>query len=100
MHRPGHYCVSALLISNSIPDACSEAIHGVKAGVAQLELVATPEIAQLLGVSRQRADVITKQAGFPEPIASLSVGKIWSKSDVERWMSAHRPKAAGKPRKR
>jgi predicted DNA-binding transcriptional regulator AlpA len=54
-------------------------------------LVATPEIAELLEVSRQRADVITKQVGFPEPVASLSVGKIWRESDVKRWISMHRP---------
>jgi predicted DNA-binding transcriptional regulator AlpA len=52
-----------------------------------LDLVATPEIAQMLGVSRQRADVITKQMGFPSPVAELSIGRVWSKSDVERWIA-------------
>jgi prophage regulatory protein len=61
-----------------------------------LDLVATPEIAQMLGVSRQRADVITKQVGFPSPIAELSIGRVWSKSDVERWIAASRRPSTGR----
>jgi predicted DNA-binding transcriptional regulator AlpA len=60
----------------------------------QLELVATPEIASMLGVSRQRADALTRQVGFPAPAAKLSIGRIWLKSDVDRWIHVHRPQRA------
>lgn len=45
------------------------------------------EIAALLGVSRQRADQISRQKGFPEPVAVLSGGRqrIWNAADVRKW---------------
>lgn len=50
-----------------------------------VDLVGTAEIADLLGVTRQRAWQITAEGGFPAPVAVLSAGKFWRKSDVERW---------------
>lgn len=50
------------------------------------------EIREMLGgVSRQRASVIANQRNFPEPIAVLAMGKVWRKSDVEKWIKQHRP---------
>jgi predicted DNA-binding transcriptional regulator AlpA len=49
------------------------------------ELMGTTEIAQLLGVSRQRAGQLAATEGFPEPIARLAAGPIWRRADVERW---------------
>lgn len=45
------------------------------------------EIAELLGVSRQRADQLSRQKGFPEPVAVLSNGRqrIWAAEDVRAW---------------
>lgn len=44
------------------------------------------EIAQMLGVSRQRVHAISSRSHrFPEPVATLSAGKIWLRSDVEAW---------------
>lgn len=49
-------------------------------------LVGTSEIAELLGVSRQRADRITKdEPNFPEPEASLNSGRVWSRQAVLTW---------------
>ncbi|MBM0260220.1 hypothetical protein [Micromonospora sp. 4G55] len=57
-----------------------------------MELVGVSEIREMLGgVSRQRASVIANQRNFPEPIAVLAMGKIWRKSDVEKWIKQHRP---------
>jgi len=53
------------------------------------------EIRAMLGnVSRQRASVIANQRNFPEPIAVLAMGKVWRKSDVEKWIREHRPDLA------
>lgn len=49
-------------------------------------LVGTAEIAEMLGVSRQRVDVITRTHGdFPEPEAELASGRVWLRSAVEEW---------------
>jgi prophage regulatory protein len=48
-------------------------------------LLGVKEIGQLLGVSRQRADQLTKTEGFPLPEAEISAGRIWNRQDVEAW---------------
>ena len=51
------------------------------------ELVGVAEIAEMLGVSRQRVHqlVRAKTIGFPRPVAELSAGAIWAREDVEKW---------------
>ena len=49
-------------------------------------LVGVAEIAELLGISRQRVDAIVKtHADFPRPEVELAAGRIWKREDVERW---------------
>lgn len=48
-------------------------------------LVAAYEIAQMLGVSRQRVSQLATSTGFPEPVAVLGVGRIWLREDVVAW---------------
>jgi prophage regulatory protein len=43
------------------------------------------EIATLLGVSRQYADRLVRQADFPAPEAVITAGRIWKRSDIEAW---------------
>jgi prophage regulatory protein len=43
------------------------------------------EIADLLGVSKQRADQLRRRPDFPAPTDRYSRGDLWSASDVERW---------------
>lgn len=50
-----------------------------------LRLVGIREIAQLISVSRQRADQIARSKGFPEPVAELASGRIWDRSAVVHW---------------
>jgi predicted DNA-binding transcriptional regulator AlpA len=50
-----------------------------------VDLVSTPEIAVMLGVSRQRVDQLTRMEGFPEPAAELAIGRVWERADVEAW---------------
>jgi hypothetical protein len=52
-------------------------------------LVGVAEIAEMLGVSRQRVNVIVKtHPDFPEPEAELSAGRIWLRSAVVAWAEA------------
>ena len=49
------------------------------------ELMGVAEIAELLGVSRQRVHQLSKAPEFPAPIAELSAGAIWEREAVETW---------------
>lgn len=50
-----------------------------------MNLVGAAEIAEMLGVSRQRVTQLTGRADFPEPVARLAMGKVWRLEDVEEW---------------
>ena len=50
-----------------------------------VELVSTVEIADLVGLSRQRVDQLSRQGGFPSPVASLAIGRVWARADVIDW---------------
>ena len=52
------------------------------------------EIRVRLGVSRQRAYIVTGRRDFPEPWRELAMGKVWRSTDVEEWIAAHRPDLA------
>ncbi|WP_308127749.1 DNA-binding protein [Frankia sp. CiP3] len=56
-------------------------------------LMGTAEIAERLGVSRQRVQQIeTTDPTFPKPVAELSAGKVWESTDVEKWIVERRVK--------
>jgi predicted DNA-binding transcriptional regulator AlpA len=48
-------------------------------------LVGVAEIAQLLGVTRQRVNALASRPSFPKPEAVLTAGRIWRRSDIEEW---------------
>lgn len=48
-------------------------------------IVGAAEIAELLGVSRQRVDQLTRRPEFPAPVAELASGRFWVRGEVERW---------------
>lgn len=54
-------------------------------------LYGTSEIADRLGVTRQRAYAITRAKGFPEPYEELIMGSVWRVEDVEKWIEDNRP---------
>ncbi len=61
------------------------------------ETVGAAEIAELLGVSRQRVSQLTADEspyGFPEPWLRLRMGKVWLASDVREWARRTRPDAS------
>jgi FtsZ-interacting cell division protein YlmF len=54
-----------------------------------VDLVGAAEIAQLMGVARQRVHELARvHLDFPEPVAELSAGRIWQKSEIEAWMAS------------
>jgi hypothetical protein len=58
------------------------------------ELVGIKEIAGILAVSPQRAHQLTKREDFPDPIARLAAGPVWTRPSLERFIDDWR---AGKP---
>jgi predicted DNA-binding transcriptional regulator AlpA len=53
--------------------------------VSQSRLVSTVEIAELLGVSRQRVDQLSRTDAFPDPEAELAIGRVWDRAAVVAW---------------
>jgi predicted DNA-binding transcriptional regulator AlpA len=48
-------------------------------------IVGPQEVAQTLGVSRQRVFQLAMTSDFPVPIASLAMGKLWDLAHIEKW---------------
>ncbi len=64
-----------------------------------MDVVGAPEVAQLLGVSRQRVyQLIESYEDFPAPLARLAVGRIWSRAAIEEWNRVHDDRPTGKHR--
>lgn len=51
------------------------------------QLVGVSEIAEQLGVSKQRVSELRGKKGFPAPIAELAAGPVWKRSALERFVS-------------
>jgi predicted DNA-binding transcriptional regulator AlpA len=54
------------------------------------ELVGIVAVADMLGITRQWADILSKRDDFPEPTHNLPTGRLWRSSEVEEWGAAHR----------
>ena len=48
------------------------------------------EVAELLGVSQQRAHQIAEENGLPAPIAENDQGRVWSRYEVQAWANRWR----------
>jgi predicted DNA-binding transcriptional regulator AlpA len=61
-------------------------------------LVGMAEIAEMLGVSRQRvAQLIETYDDFPSPEVELTAGRIWSRTAIETWIATHPERGPGRP---
>lgn len=49
------------------------------------ELVGIAEVADMLGVTRQRASALQGRDGFPAPVAKLRAGPVWRRGDLQRF---------------
>ncbi|WP_204036548.1 DNA-binding protein [Micromonospora qiuiae] len=56
--------------------------------------MALSEVAQYLGVSRQRAVILVDRPDFPAPIDTLTVGRIWDAADVRTYAKLRRQRLA------
>jgi len=64
------------------------------------ELVGLTEIGQMFNISRQRAYALAKKRGFPEPVSTLSTGRVWEKGAVAAWGETwDRSNTGGRPPK-
>lgn len=54
------------------------------------QFVGLHEVAELLGVSRQRADQLARQVGFPKPVAELRGGRVWKRAEIDKWKETRR----------
>jgi hypothetical protein len=52
------------------------------------DLVGIAELAELVGVRRQRASVLARRPDFPEPLAELASGPVWDRRMVERFVQS------------
>lgn len=53
------------------------------------------EIRARLGYSRQHTAILINSKGFPDPVDTLAMGRVWLAEDVEAWIAANRPELAG-----
>jgi predicted DNA-binding transcriptional regulator AlpA len=63
-----------------------------------MRVVALAEVAEYLGVSRQRAAVLVDRPDFPAPLDTLTVGRIWSADDVRAYAAKRRQRLDGTAR--
>jgi predicted DNA-binding transcriptional regulator AlpA len=56
-----------------------------------MALVGIKEVADMLGVSRTRADQLSRRPGFPEPIVRHARVRLWEDKDIQAWIEANRP---------
>lgn len=50
-----------------------------------MRLASRGELAEMLGVSRQRARTLTEREDFPDPVAMLRTGPVWRLEDLQAW---------------
>lgn len=60
-------------------------------------LVSTPEVAEILGVSRQRVHQLRSLDTFPFPVLELATGPVWARAAVESFAETSRQRRPGRP---
>jgi prophage regulatory protein len=58
-----------------------------------MPLVGIKEVAEMIGVSRTRADQLSRRPNFPEPKVRHARVRLWAEADVQAWIAANRPPA-------
>lgn len=60
-------------------------------------LVGLTEVAEMLGVSKQRVTQLARDYDdFPAPEVELAGGRIWKRSAMEAWVTRHPVRAPGR----
>lgn len=55
-----------------------------------MALVGIKEVADMLGVSRTRADQLSRRPSFPEPKVRHARVRLWEETEVQAWIEANR----------
>jgi predicted DNA-binding transcriptional regulator AlpA len=55
-----------------------------------MALVGIKEVAGMLGVSRTRADQLSRRPNFPEPKVRHARVRLWEEKDIRAWITANR----------
>ncbi len=64
------------------------------------ELIGVTELAQLLGVTRQRASELARTgSGFPRPLRFLASGPVWDKATIMRYVDRWERRPRGRPKR-
>lgn len=50
-----------------------------------MRLAGVREVAELLGVSRQRVSQLAEKPDFPKPLDRIAAGPVWRLADVKAW---------------
>lgn len=60
-------------------------------------LVGLTEVAEMLGVSKQRVTQLARDyADFPTPEVELAGGRIWKRSAIKAWVERHPVRSPGR----
>jgi predicted DNA-binding transcriptional regulator AlpA len=59
--------------------------------VPKLDLVAVPEIAEMLRVNRRTVWRYVGRPDFPEAVAEVRRKRLWERKPVEEWAASHLP---------
>ena len=63
----------------------SPPVYSILRTVTRRKLLRVVDIAELLGVSKQRADQLCGEPDFPAPVDRWVRGDLWAAADVRRW---------------
>lgn len=55
------------------------------------DILGTAEVAEVLGVSKQRVYSLRKMAEFPEPFLQLASTPLWDRHEVMEFLARWRP---------
>jgi len=58
---------------------------------ADMALVGINEVAEMIGVSRTRADQLSRRPSFPAPKVQHVRVRMWEDSDIVEWLDRYRP---------
>ncbi|MBL7487343.1 hypothetical protein I6A60_00415 [Frankia sp. AgB1.9] len=60
-------------------------------------MVDVADLAEVLGISKSRADALTRQKGFPDPAIDRPRYRAWWRHEVTAWLDTHRDGWGGWP---
>jgi hypothetical protein len=90
-HQPPHWIgrVGGTEIRRRTLEGCLAGIRRAAGDEALLlvevvpDLVGVAEASEILGWDRRRVSTYVRRGAFPEPVACLASGRVWSREDVE-----------------